>query len=76
MQGQMSLFDIHPKDEKPRPCDYKFKRYIGQKVRYSGNAADQGKCIHVITAFEQYYTVLDDGEWIGTPYNIYPVEEE
>lgn len=75
MNGQLSIFDL-PK-EKPRPCDYRWQRYIGQKV---------GLCCGVtgkITQIEPYYTIIlardTDGvmrEFAGTPTTCWPVEEE
>ena len=71
--GQISMFDfLQP--EKRRPCDYRFRRYIGQRV---GLRAKEG--VFRITAIFQYYThVVDDHgkTWIGTPYDIWPVNEE
>lgn len=71
MDGQLSIFDVH--DGKLRPCDYKFKRYIGQKVRFNCSCGDGGE--HVITGIEEYYTILDDGRWVGTPTTIHSAEE-
>lgn len=66
MDGQLSIFDIK---EPERPCDYHFKRYIGQKVhtRYHG--------VRKITEIFPYYTYLSGG-LVGTPYDIWPVKEE
>lgn len=71
MKGQLSIFDVH--DEELRPCYYRFRRYIGQKVRFNRSCGDDGE--HVITRIEPYYTSLDDDLWVGTPTTIYPVEK-
>ena len=60
--GQISVFDL-PK-EKPRPCDYGFQRYLGQKVRRWRTGE-----IREIIAIGPYYTFLDDGS-VATPYDI------
>ena len=68
--GQLSIFDVS--NEPPRPCDYKFKRYIGQEVEVyiSGHPPIRA----TITGIEPYYTELDVG-YVGTPYNLSPYEE-
>ena len=68
--GQLTIFDLS--NEPPRPCDYKFKRYIGQPVE----VYIHGKPIRAkITGIEKYYTELDVG-YVGTPYNLHPVEDK
>lgn len=74
MNGQLSLFDIRDSTSKSRPCEYTFQRYLGQKVKFNSYLHDDS--IHVITAIEKYYTILDDGAWVGTPTTIHPVETE
>ena len=71
MKGQYSIFDYHPKK---RPCEYGFQRYIGQKVRFNQSCGDGG--VHTITEIEKYYTIMDDGMWVGTPTTIHPVRGE
>lgn len=64
--NQYTLFDINQKKEKP--CDYSFKRYIGQKV------ADH-RGIHEISEVHEFYTYYTDGT-CGTPHDMYPVDPE
>ena len=78
---QLTLFDIDPgfgDGTGGRPCDYRFKRSIGQKVRIMiGPFADQNFKTGVITKIEPYFTkVLTAGgrEYAGTPYSLSPVE--
>lgn len=58
--GQLTMYDT----QTGRPCDYSFRRYIGQRVRRwrTGEVAR-------ITEIKPYYTYLDDGT-VGTPYDI------
>lgn len=74
MNGQLSIFDIHESEQKLRPCEYRFKRYLGQMVRiYVPYEIVTGKIISI----EPYYTIIkDEGgrEWVGTPYNTSPLE--
>ena len=69
---QFSVFDMDIETD-PRPCRYNFRRYIGQKVR-----TDHGIC--TITRINgPYYTDIrsEKGErLVGTPYDIWPIEEE
>ena len=70
MNGQYSLFDYQ--SQKHRPCDYRFKRYIGQKVHIRDYIGE-------ITEIESYYTTIyveGHGEFVGTPTTMYPVERE
>lgn len=76
MEGQLSLFDFfdNVQSQKRRPCDYKFKRYVGQRVNimigaYRGQAARNGVIKEII---DSYYTLVSVGnkEFIGTPYNL------
>lgn len=73
MNGQMNIFDT---GKAIRPCDYSFKRYIGQRVKFKtyGHRISQ---IGRITAIDKYYTFvkLENGKTIiGTPTTIIPVE--
>ena len=68
VNGQLTMFDTPEKME--RPCDYSFRRYIGQKVRRWRT----GEVLR-ITEIKPYYTYLDDGS-VGTPYDICEIQEE
>lgn len=75
--GQMSMFDVHD-SFMMKPHEYKWQRYIGQKVRMHFIGDDR-----VITGrierIDKYYTLIqgDDGEpYVGTPTTCYPIEEE
>lgn len=68
LNGQLTMFDT-PEDRK-RPCDYSFRRYIGQKVRRWRT----GEILR-ITEIKPYYTYLDDGS-VATPYDICKIEED
>lgn len=70
MNGQLSIFDIRPAEQAKRPCDYSFKRYIGQKV-----CASFDNKVHTIAEIEPYYTITSDG-MVGTPSTIWPAEEQ
>ena len=66
MDGQMSLYDCV---SEKGPTVYKFKRYIGQWVKF--NTGDIGKIVEI----EPYYTIIktESGDMCGTPSTIYPV---
>ena len=67
-EGQLSIFDIG-NEEDNRPCRYRFKRYIGQRVMSLHGPAR-------IEKIEQYYTEirLDNGRLlIGTPHDLTPL---
>ena len=74
--GQMTIFDFIGSG---RPCDYKFTRYIGQRVREMIGAYP-GKIHHgIIDEIKEYYTIIktDDHRILaGTPYNVTPEEKE
>lgn len=79
MEGQYIIFDYTHDDETScRPCDYRFRRYIGQRVRLIGVACGddvKGK-VHIIGP---YYTIVKtDGGFLmcGTPYNTAPENKE
>ena len=63
MDGQLSLYDI---EEKRRPCQYSFQRYIGQEIIV------QDGVIGKIVKIEPYYTlVAAEGKiWAMTPTTI------
>lgn len=73
MIGQYSIWDYQSK--KKRPCDYRFERYIGQKVWLS---ITSGKFVGEIVEIEAYYTIVKvKGHYslyAGTPTTIYPIE--
>ena len=75
MDGQLSIFDIRDEAVKPSPSAYRFRRYIGQKVKFNHYCGDDDSEEHIVTGIEKYYTLLDDGRWVGTPTTIYPVEK-
>ena len=75
MDGQFAIFDIRDETEKLPPSAYRFSRYIGQKVKFNPYCGDAGSKEHIFTGIEKYYTLLDDGRWVGTPTTIYPVEK-
>lgn len=73
MNGQYSIFDIQPK--KRRPCDYKFKRYIGQKVvLYATSGIYNG----TVKTIKTYYTIINvhGDEMVGTPSTMAPADKE
>lgn len=71
--GQYSLFDYCVDPENFKPCEYSFKRYIGQKV---GGDFSPTKKMGTIVKIEQYYTIIDVGDrfMVGTPHSIWPIE--
>lgn len=75
IKGQLSMFDILGPEEKRKPCEYKFQRYIGQRVRSKSKyGADY---VGTITGIGPYYTdiLTDDGrEIVWTPYDVWPTE--
>lgn len=73
MKGQLTIWDA----KKPtRPCDYRFQRYIGQKVELMIGAYGHGHKIlkGTITGIKPYYTDVKVGSktYAGTPYNTAP----
>lgn len=66
--GQISIFTGAV--ENRRPCDYGFDRYIGQKVQFISGITG------TVTEIHDYYTFCetDQGEMVGTPTTISPVE--
>ena len=69
MNGQYSIWDYLTDQKNPKPCEYSFLRYIGQKVSIGGT-------IGIIEEIEDYYTIVDAGDryMIGTPTNMWPIE--
>ena len=69
LNGQLTIFDT-PEEGRRRPCDYSFRRYIGQKVRRWRT----GEILR-ITEIKPYYTYLDDGS-VATPTDLCEVMED
>lgn len=72
---QLNLFDNDPKG---RPCDYRFMRYIGQRVMLTRGAGKTARPLEgTITNIMPYYTYIKtaEGELVGTPTNVTPMEE-
>lgn len=76
MNTQLNIFDA---SSEGRPCDYRFMRYKGQRVYLRLGAGNSARILEgVITQIKPYYTYIetDDGELIGTPTNVRPIEDE
>ena len=76
MSAQLNIFDAV---NEGRPCEYRFQRYIGQRVYISlGGGYTQREIKGTITAIKPYYTYVKTavGELAGTPYNVRPTEDE
>lgn len=77
---QLTLFDINPglaDGTRNRPCDYRFQRSIGQRVRMMfGPYADHDIRVGTIKKIEPYFTtvVINGKEYAGTPYSLSPAE--
>lgn len=69
MEGQLTIFDAFTDN---RPCRYRFKRFIGQKVRMMFGAYPGEIRRGVITEIGPYYTTVMIGrkEYAATPYNL------
>lgn len=76
MKGQLSLFDIPQEKEKRKPCEYGFKRYLGQKVHIS---ISDGDFIGEVIKIEPYYTLIKIKGYphilVGTPTTFGPVNK-
>lgn len=72
--GQLSIFDCI---NDGKPCRYRFKRYIGQKVRIMFGAYPGTVKVGTITGIDEYYSTVKIGgrEFVGTPYNLSEVED-
>lgn len=73
MQGQFTIWD---NDKPARPCEYRFRRYIGQRVRCCGMYCSHYGETGTIKEIKPYYTIWinDSGkEVVGTPVDL---EEE
>lgn len=76
MKGQLSLFDIPQEKGKRKPCEYGFKRYLGQKVHIS---ISDGDFIGEVIKIESYYTLIKIKGYphilVGTPTTFGPVNK-
>ena len=69
MIGQFSLFN----NVGPLPCQYKFDRYIGQKVTLMVGGYPFHKLLNgTVVGIEPYYTFVKtkEGLMVGTPYSL------
>ena len=77
MKGQYSIFDINPEK---RPCEYSFRRYIGQKVVFTEySSRHKGEVGEIVEIFPYYTHIkMSDGQiLVGTPHgNIKPYKED
>lgn len=69
IEGQLTIFDIH---NDGKPCRYRFKRYLGQKVKMMFGTYPGTVRTGTITGIESYYTMVRIGGrvYVGTPYNL------
>ena len=70
VDGQLTIFDLYV--GKKRPCDYRFKRYIGQTVAvHTWHDGMRKVWIGTVKRIEPYYTIVNIGgeEIVGTPTN-------
>ena len=77
MAGQYSIFDMMPSESKP--YEYHFKRYLGQKVKFSTGMISLENKTYSIKEIQNYYTIVVDDkgeEFVGTPTTIYPERED
>ena len=75
-EGDMQL-NIFDNASEGRPCDYRFMRYIGQRVILTIGAGRDARPLEgIITNIMPYYTYIKtaEGELIGTPTNVRPME--
>ena len=76
MIGQLTIFDAATEG---RPCDYRFRRYEGQKVIITLGGGYTARPLEgTVTRIGPYYTYVKTviGELVGTPYNVRPIEKE
>lgn len=73
--GQLTIFDIPEDAHKRKPCEYSFKRYVGQRVRLN---ITEGIVSGTIVEIEKYYTIVKaNGRLlVGTPTNTSPEKED
>lgn len=74
--GQLTIFDIPEDAHKRRPCEYDFKRFVGQRVRLYLYGTVKGFVRGTIVEIEKYYTIIKaNGKlYAGTPTNTAPDE--
>lgn len=75
IEGQLSIFDILDPEEKRKPCEYTFQRYIGQRVRSKSKYGVD--YVGIITGIGPYFTDIltdDRRQIVGTPYDVWPLE--
>ena len=76
MRGQLSIFDCF---HDGAPCRYRFKRYVGQKVRIMIGAYIHATFkVGIIEKIEPYYTHVRCGHelLVATPTSLSEVNEE
>lgn len=80
LEGQLTIFDIRGTHDFRRPCDYRFQRYIGQRVKFTGKYVRSRGRIGKVVRIEPYYTelVMEDNHetLIGTPHDLDEVRDE
>ena len=70
---QYTIYDMDIETDR-RPCRYRFHRYIGQKVHTNRH----GICT-IVGISGAYHTDIRDEKGqllVGTPYDLWPVEED
>lgn len=69
MKGQMTIFDLI---DDGAPCRYRFKRYVGQKVRIMIGAYPGRIYTGTVVRILDYFTYVrtKNGIMVGTPYNL------
>lgn len=75
MKGQLTIFDWLGGYDDRRPCRYRFRRYVGQRVRIMiGSYYDNDiRPATVVKVDDPYYTIVGDDngrEYVGTPYSL------
>lgn len=77
MDKQLSIFDIRDEETPKKPCEYSFKRYLGQEVVFGRHKDKNGEPLSgKIVRIDKYYTFVktSKGELVGTPGTISPKE--
>ena len=78
MDKQFSIFDLRDESKPKKPCEYSFKRYLGQEVVFWRHKDKNGEPLSgKIIRIEKYYTFVKTrkGELVGTPVTISPKED-
>ena len=73
IKGQLTIWDVFNPTIGRRPCDYRFQRYIGQRVKLMiGPYCDHRTVKGTIKTIEKYYTIVESGgkEYVGMPYSL------